>query len=365
MKERSSFTSYLSLNEVKGWLIIMNDNKLNLILKLSVIYLIVALILCVFAIFYTQSLKNDAEQKRLQNEIQVAQMQMPELKEPQVTAAPQNGNAAEEAIALSGDKITGNSSAALTSPGGRKVIVLDAGHGKSSSAMSADEKRAEGYEYNESRGGWGEWRHYKNGTFGEECHGSGCTETAPSGGSCWYPMGNGDRSNEPQINLNNTLAAKKYLEQMGYEVRLTRTSNEQNPSMSKRVSYCFPNNDATQQPDAAMYVCLHSNAGGGRGTSYVALEGAYRQSYIASDYVAESNRAGDVINRKVAAASGLRQNSPIGNESYLILFNKSPVPIAYLEIGFFDDSSDLSILNSSYDAIGKAVAEGVDEYLNS
>ena len=41
-----------------------------------------------------------------------------------------------------------------------------------------------------------------------------------------------------------------------------------------------------------------------------------------------------------------------------------PVPIAYMEIGFYD-SSDLSILQSSSDEIGKAIAEGVDEYLKN
>ena len=345
----------------------MNDNKLNLILKLSLIYLIIALILCVFAIFYTQSLKRDLEEKQQQTGIQVAQAQISSTDNPSPTLLPQNTKTPDDVTVLSGEKMA-NGAAAVTGAGasgsGKKVIVLDPGHGKSSSAMSSDEKTAEGYVYNESRGGWGEWRHYKNGTFGQECNGTGCTETAPSGGSCWYPMGNGDRSTEPEINMNNTLAAKKYLEQMGYEVRLTRTSNEQNPSMTKRVSYCFPNNNTAMQPDATMYVCLHSNAGGGSGTSYIALEGSYMQSYITSNYVSESNRAGDIINRKVAAASGLRQNGPIGNEGYLILFNKCPVPIAYLEIGFYDNSSDLAILNSSADAIGKAVADGVNEYLS-
>lgn len=349
----------------------MNDNQLNVILKLSVIYLVVSLMLCIFAIFYTQSLKTDAEQKRLENETKLAQMQMPELKTPEATPEPEKRTEVQEtqealaALGMNAPDGMAPEAGASAATTGKKIIVLDAGHGKPSSSMSRDEKIAEGFEYNESRGSWGEWRHYKNGTFGEECHGMGCTETAPANGSCWYPMGNGDRSTEPEVNLNNTLAAKKYLEQMGYEVRLTRSSNDQNPSMTKRVSYCFPNNDITQQPDAALYVCLHSNAGGGRGTAYIALEDTYKQSYIQSDYVNRSNRAGDIINRKVAEASGLRQNRPIGNEGYLILFNKSPVPIAYLEIGFFDDNSDLSILRSSYDEIGKAVAEGVDEYLNS
>ena len=43
---------------------------------------------------------------------------------------------------------------------------------------------------------------------------------------------------------------------------------------------------------------------------------------------------------------------------------KCPVPIAYMEIGFYD-SSDLSILQLSSDEIGKAIAEGVDEYLKN
>lgn len=72
---------------------------------------------------------------------------------------------------------------------------------------------------------------------------------------------------------------------------------------------------------------------------------------------------GNIINQKVAAVTGLSQNSPI-NTPYLILFNKCPVPIAYMEIGFYD-SSDLSILQSSGDEIGKAIAEGIDEFLKN
>lgn len=338
----------------------MNDNKLNLILKLSVIYLALSVIFCIFALFYTQSVKTDMEKERLENETKIAEMQMPELGGKSDGSTPEPTKTEEDIIALDGDKDAANPTAPQ-----KTVVVLDAGHGKSSSDMSSEEKRAEGYEYNEDRGSWGEWRHYKNGTYGDDCHGSGCTMTAPSGGSCWYPMGNGDRAIEPDINLQNTLAAKQYLEEMGYEVRLTRTSNEQNPSMNKRMSYCFPNNDITRQPDASLYVCIHSNAGGGSGTSYISLEGTYEQSLIPPDYVETSNNAGSIINGKVAAASGLRENSAIGNEGYLILFNKCPVPIAYLEIGFFDNSSDLAILNSSHDEIGRAIAEGVDEYLSS
>lgn len=255
-----------------------------------------------------------------------------------------------------------DTSTGTQSGSGKTVVVLDPGHGKSSSSMSSEEKTSEGFVQNSS-GAWGEWRHWKNGTYGEECNGSGCVQTHPADESCWYPIGKGDRDEEKDINLNNANAAKTYLEQMGYEVRMTRTSNEQNPSFTRRATYCFPNNDTNQEPDAELYVCIHSNAGGGSGTSYISTGGSYSQKYIPSDYVSRSNTAGDIINKKVAAASGLTERSPIGGLESLIAFNKNPVPTAYLEIGFFDNDSDLAILQSKSDAIGKAIAEGIDEYL--
>lgn len=242
----------------------------------------------------------------------------------------------------------------------KTVIVLDAGHGKTSSQMTDEEKTVQGYEYNDEKCEWGEWRHYKDGTFGADCYGDGCTKLSPDGGSCWYGMGLGDRDTEPQINLNNALSAKKYLEEMGYEVRLTRETDNENPSMNTRVSYCFPDNDTTKEADAALYVCIHSNAGGGRGTSYIALGGEYRQSGIPDNYIEFSNNIGETVNNKIAAAVGLDENPPI-QLPYLILFNKSPVPIVYLEIGFYDNTDDLEILNTYSDEIGRAIAEGIRE----
>lgn len=92
---------------------------------------------------------------------------------------------------------------------GKKVIVLDAGHGKSSSEMTSDEKTAEGYEYNESKGNWGEWRHYKNGTFGENCHGSGCTGLSPENASCWYQWAMPTEIQNRKSILDNALATPK------------------------------------------------------------------------------------------------------------------------------------------------------------
>lgn len=256
---------------------------------------------------------------------------------------------------------------AAVQPSGKGIVVLDPGHGKSSGEMTTAEKEEYGWVYNSSKGQWGEWRHWKTGTLWQSCEGSGCSGRVTTNGSCWYPMGNGDRDKEPQINLQNCLAAKKYLENMGYTVRLTRTSNNENPSFTKRLSYCFPNNNTSTQPDADIYVCVHSNAGGGKGSAYISLSGKYDQAGISSTYVQDSNQLGKTINDAIVNGTSLSRHGDgaIGGEPELIAFCKSPVPCGYLEIGFFDNASDLSILNNEYDSIGKAIANGVDTYLSN
>ena len=248
-----------------------------------------------------------------------------------------------------------------------KIIVLDPGHGKASSIMSTEEKKSAGYSYNSVKDQWGEWRHWKSGTSSVQCEGSGCTKTHTADGGCWYPIGNGDRAAEPEINLNNALAAKKYLEQMGYTVRMTRTTNDENPSFSKRLSYCYPNNDNTQHSDVLLYMCIHSNAGGGSGSAYISAGGPYDQKGIRSTYINDCNTLGAIVNEKIVSATSLKKcgNGSISGLGALIAFCKSPVTCGYMEIGFYDNSADLNILRNESDAIGKAIAEGIDEFVRN
>lgn len=235
------------------------------------------------------------------------------------------------------------------------TVFLDAGHGKPSGEMTAEEKEKYGWVKN-SKGSYGEWRHWRGGEYGTDC----CEydgETHQQGG-CWYPIVNGDRNIEPDINLQNCLSAQEYLEKMGYNVILSRKTNEENPSITKRIS------DAADA-DASLYICVHSNAGGGRGTAYISMskeDGFYAANDV--NRAVQSNILGKTINDKIAENTSLSIHGSgcIDFEPYLILFHKSPIPCAYLEIGFFDNGSDLSILQNERDKIGKSIAEGIDEY---
>lgn len=247
----------------------------------------------------------------------------------------------------------------------KRIIVLDAGHGKPSSLMSAEEKKNYGWVQNSS-GSWGEWRHWKSGTVWRDCNGSGCNGLSPENTGCWYPIGNGDRKDETEINMRNALAAKKYLENSGFTVRMARESNNENPSLTMRLHKCYQNDDINTAPDAMAYVCIHSNAGGGRGSAYLALGSGYDHAYSSQNYVQNSNELGKMINDRITAETSMRAYSEgrYDGQPNLILFHKSPVPVAYLEIGFFDNSSDMAILESESDAIGKAIAEGIMDYVN-
>lgn len=247
------------------------------------------------------------------------------------------------------------------------VIVLDPGHGRSVSGMTAAELEKAGYVYNDNKGQWGEWRHWKSGTTWLNCNGSGCSGRHPDGGSCWYAASAGDRDTEPEINLNNALAAKKYLTEMGYEVRLTRETNEENPSVTQRLTTCYLNGDTSRAPDAALMLCIHSNAGGGRGSAYIALSGEYDQKGISDTYATDGNRLGKIINDRIVIQTSLSSyaGGVISGEPQLIAFCKSPVTCGYMEIGFYDNDNDLRILEEETDKIGRAIAEGIDEYLST
>ena len=118
-------------------------------------------------------------------------------------------------------------------------------------------------------------------------------------------------------------------------------------------------------PDADFLVCVHSNAGGGKGSAYIELAGSYDQEGIPEDYAYIGNTLGKYINDEIISTTPMQQygGGVISGMPNLILFCKSPVPVAYLEIGFYDNQNDLSILNSEYDAIGKAIAVGIDKFV--
>ena len=235
------------------------------------------------------------------------------------------------------------------------VIFLDPGHGVPSDNMTAEEKKKAGYTQ-KSDGSWGEYTRWKNGEFGVDNQ---------SGG--WLPIADGDRTLEQDINLKNAQAAKKELEKMGYVVVMSRDENndtsKENPSITERAKMA-------KEAGAALYIALHSNAGGGKGSAYIpfSTDDSAHNAKRSSDLDERSNELGKLINDAIVKNTSLSEHSggDIEGIKNLVLFNKvSDIPVGYMETGFFDDSGDLAILNSESDKIGLAIAEGVQNYFKN
>ena len=98
----------------------------------------------------------------------------------------------------------------------------------------------------------------------------------------------------------------------------------------------------------------------------MALTGLYDQAgvFAPEEYVTESNLLGSLINNRITTETSmpLFAGGRYDGLPEAIFFCKSPIPIGYLEIGFFDNSTDLEILNTESEAIGRAIAEGVNDY---
>lgn len=245
------------------------------------------------------------------------------------------------------------------SESGKIVVFLDPGHGKDSGSMDMSEKEQSGWVKNSS-GVWGEWRHWTDGEYGINCEGN--DGNASQANDCWYPIENGDRDKEPDINLKNCLAAKRSLENTGkYTVVMSRNSNDENPSITKRI-------EMAEKANADIYVCVHSNAGGGSGSAYISMstDSDYYAMNRSASFAQDANTLGKMINDRIVSDTSLDSYSGgcIDSEPYLILFQKTKTVCAYLEIGFFDNSSDLSILQGDSDAIGQAIANGIDDYFS-
>ena len=241
-------------------------------------------------------------------------------------------------------------------PGGNgstgKKVFIDPGHGPST--FNDAQMTAAGYSKNSS-GKWGEWRHYDgSGKVGTNCN--NCKKDASH--NCWYPFANALRDKEPELTYAIATELSTILQSRGYEVAMSRNASE-HPSIGKRAK------DA-HDFGASIQVCIHCNAGGGSGIAYCSpAGGGYgTNSYKLSDWQTKSLDLNKKILNGIKAKTtfSLYNSGVINNYGYLILYEKASCPTAYLEIGFYDNASDLSKLQNEKNKIAEGIADGIDAY---
>ena len=132
-------------------------------------------------------------------------------------------------------------------------------------------------------------------------------------------------------------SAQKYLKANGYSVKVGDNSKE--GSYTKRVT-------DSNNWGADLHICIHTNAGGGKGTEVLCYSGSKNNKYVKAVY----NR---VAKLTPTADRGIRAN----NGLYEI--KHTSATCVYIECEFHDNKTTEAWIDSHLDALGKAIAQGV------
>lgn len=157
---------------------------------------------------------------------------------------------------------------------------------------------------------------------------------------------------EKRIALTCALLAKKYLDQLGYRVILTRTSDIFIP-LPRRVQIA-------NQPRCALLVSIHFNSS--KNTEAHGMEIFYCDKKMEEKRAVASRRLaeailGDLLKRTQAKSRGVKK----GN---FFVIRETKVPAVLVEGGFITNPQERSLLKQReyLDKIARGVATGVDKY---
>lgn len=132
-------------------------------------------------------------------------------------------------------------------------------------------------------------------------------------------------------------AAEKYLKANGYTVKVGDNSKE--GSYTQRVT-------DSNKWGADVHICIHTNAGGGKGTEVLCYPDNRKNKYVLGVY----NR---VAKLTPTSDRGIKSNTG------LYEIKHTSATCVYVECEFHDNKSTENWIDSNIDALGKAIAQGM------
>ena len=151
---------------------------------------------------------------------------------------------------------------------------------------------------------------------------------------------------EKDLNLDIAKACKDELVRHGVEVKMSRSTDENDP-LSEEIKECN-----AYAPDLA--VEIHNNAGGGDGAEVFHHHGGGKGKTLAENILAEIVKLG-----QNSRGTKIRKNS--SGKDYYGFIRETSAPAVIVECAFVDNASDLKILATEGDRqkMGVAIAKGV------
>ncbi|MFC4402958.1 N-acetylmuramoyl-L-alanine amidase [Gracilibacillus xinjiangensis] len=171
------------------------------------------------------------------------------------------------------------------------------------------------------------------------------TIDAGHGGSDPGAVANGVQ--EKVINLEVAKYVKKYLEAEGIQVVMTRT-DDTFLTLGRRVQIAEgANSDA--------FVSIHANAA-------TAAANGTETFYSTASRATDSKKLAEFIQTRLVKALGTNDRGVKTGSFQVIKYNKLPATL--VELGFLTNKGDVKILLAKKDEAGKAIAQGIMDYLN-
>ena len=162
---------------------------------------------------------------------------------------------------------------------------------------------------------------------------------------------------EKDITLDVSLLLGEKLEEAGYEVIYTRTSDTVSWP-SDNVADLSARVQIAEEADADLYISLHTNSS----ESYD--DGAYGvEGYVSSDNVETYQLCESILDSLTALNYTMNRGVKTTDTSSLYVIDKNSIPAILLEIGFLSDSDDAAYVSSSQgcEAIANAIYTSIIE----
>lgn len=217
------------------------------------------------------------------------------------------------------------------SSNGKKIVVLDAGHGGSDPGTNGSLMNSEEL----------------------EAYYAALESTEPI--LATMSAGSGKKYYEKTIALSVTKKVQSILESKGISVVMTR-SGDTYPELDERAEIA---NDA----GAALFVSIHLNATTAAVTGAKGIEVYYNENNNGDDYGITSKETANLILKDVIKATGAKSRG-VKSANHLVT-RKSQMPANLIEIGFMNNPEELiSLADDAYqNKLAQGIANGIVEAL--
>lgn len=198
--------------------------------------------------------------------------------------------------------------------------------------------------------------HQSSGDSAKEANGPGSStmKARVTGGATGVATG----VPEYQLNLDVSILLKKELEARGYQVKMTRTTNDVNISNKERAEFA-------SEVNADIAVRIHANSVDSSSVRGALTVSPSNQNPYVASLAEKSMRLSEKILQSYCAATGFQNKGCTKNDG-MTGINWSTVPVTILEMGFMSNSEEDRQMQekSMQKKMANGIADGIDAYFN-